>query len=215
MLHLQQKLETTADPDEAAAYRVRLLALVNELTELMKKLTPAHERIAQALAEAEFWDQQLAPRRAVAWTRRNLVTGLTGLAITLGGERGARLRDTWMADLAGAPEEGLTMGRWQQVGHAAGFVLAAARMRSCVMSEPLWRPVDWLLSSESRTHTTSTLAVGAQVIYIVREDGMHGLLTDGWGWCGGCAVALHLFFRWLRKVRGIELAVPGGDSSED
>jgi hypothetical protein len=72
--------------------------------------------------------------------------------------------------------------------------------------------VDWLLTSESRTRTLIALAVGAQVVYVAKHDGLHGLITEGWGWCGGCAVALHIFFRWLRKVRGIELAVTDEDS---
>ncbi|MDX2546806.1 hypothetical protein ACOT81_28100 [Streptomyces sp. WI04-05B] len=187
---------------------------VTELEGLIEVLEPRRELVSEALAEADAWSARLPHRRVLAWARRSLVGGLTGLAVAVAGERGARLRDTWMADLAGVPEEGLTLSRWQQVGHATGFVIAAVRIRSRALSEPLWRPADWLLESESRTRTLITLAVGAQVIYIQKCDGLHGLLTEGWGWCGGCAVALHFFFRWLRKVRGIELAVTVQNSDE-
>jgi hypothetical protein len=203
----KQTLESAHDPAEHSDAENALRQTMTELEEIVDVLTPRLDLVSQAIAEADAWNERFPHRRALAWARRSLVSGLTDLAVAVAGDRGARLRDTWMADIAGAPEEGLTLSRWQQVGHAAGFMIAAIRMRSRALSEPMWRPVDWVLASESRSRSVITLAVGALVIYIVKHDGLHGLLTDGWGWCGGCAVALHLFFRWLRKVRGVDLAV--------
>ncbi|MFJ5027136.1 hypothetical protein ACIQB5_03375 [Streptomyces sp. NPDC088560] len=216
LMHAQHALVCAAENPVLQAEHTRALqATLAELDEIVEAVQPRYLEVDEALAEAEAWASRMPKRRATTWFRRSTVNGLTSLAVAVAGERGGRLRDTWMADLAGAPEEGLTMGRWQQVGHAAGFVIAAVRMRGRAVSAPLWRPVDWLLVSESRTRTVTTLAVGAQVVYIQKQDGLHGLLTDGWGWCAGCALALTAFFRWLRRLRGVELAGSDGNSTAD
>ncbi|MFI6249031.1 hypothetical protein [Streptomyces sp. NPDC051016] len=210
-----QDAKTSAARQNAAQ---ALEATVAHLEALVERARREHGVAVNAAALADDLRERLPHRRAAAWARhgfqRQLVGGLAALAVVLAGERGARLRDTWAADLAGAPEEGLTLTRWQQVWHASGFVIAAIRMRGSTLTAPLWKPTDWLLASDSRIRTTTTLAVGAQVIYIARKDGLHGLITEGWGWCGACAVTLTIFFRWLRKVRGIELAVPDSSSNE-
>ncbi|MFD9515345.1 hypothetical protein [Streptomyces mirabilis] len=54
--------------------------------------------------------------------------------------------------------------------YAFGFLWAALRMRLHDVAAPLWMPVDWLLSTESGTHGSIALAVGAQVVYI--QDGL-------------------------------------------
>ena len=95
--------------------------------------------------------------------------------------------------------------------YAAGFVWAAIRMRAHDLARPAWVPVDWLLSAEHRTNSLIASSVGAQAIYIHAHDGFHTLVTEGWGWCAGCGGALFLLIRWLRKIRGIELA--GGESN--
>ncbi|MFD7057725.1 hypothetical protein ACFWBS_59680, partial [Streptomyces mirabilis] len=56
--------------------------------------------------------------------------------------------------------------------YAFGFLWAALRMRLHDVAAPLWMPVDWLLSTESGTHGSIALAVGAQVVYIQYEDGL-------------------------------------------
>lgn len=215
VLAAQRNAVAAAQDPYAQADAIKALSTTYaELRQLVDVLEPRWDIIDHVAAEVEALRDTLPHRRAGAWLRRSLVAGLTGLAVTVAGARGNRMRDTWMAHLAGIPEEGLTLTRRQQVWHAMGFVVAAVRMRARAISEPLWQPVDWLLSSESRVRTAIALAVGAQVIYIARADGLHGLVTDGWGWCGGCAVALHFLFQWLRKVRGIELAVASEDSHE-
>ncbi|MGW7130056.1 hypothetical protein ACWGIA_17150 [Streptomyces bobili] len=97
--------------------------------------------------------------------------------------------------------------------YAIGFLWAALRMRLRDLVAPLWMPVDWLLSVESRTHGFIASAVGAQILYIQHADGLHALVTEGWGWCAGCGIALRLSVGWLRRVRGIELASTHNDSS--
>ncbi len=177
-----------------------------------------HDAYLQLNSAAHARRSELPHRRALAWVRQSgserLTSVLTGCAVIVAGTRGARLRDTWTVDIAGVPEEGITLTRWQQVCHATGFLVAAVKIRGAALAGPLWRPVDWLLSVESRSTAVTVAVVGMQIIYIQRHDGLYKLLTEGWGWCAGCAVALHFFFRWLRKIRGIELAVSGQDASE-
>jgi hypothetical protein len=217
-LRQRNALMHTADESSRQAARQALENTVAELNDLLSVLSPALNETSMAIEEAAVLHDRIPYRRAAAWVKRSaqryVVSGLTAFAVVLAGARGARLRDTWQADLAGAPEEGLTMGRWQQVGHAMGFVVAAVRMRSHALAAPLWAPVDWLLVTESRTRTLITLTVGGQAIYIQKTDGLYTLLTEGWGWCGGCAVTLHFLFQWLRKVRGVELAVASDDTQD-
>ncbi len=130
------------------------------------------------------------------------------------GERRAHLREEWAAVLAGDPGNGIVLSPRRRMRYAVGFLWAALRMRLRDLTGPLWMPVDWLLSVESRTHGFITLAVGAQVVYIRYEDGLHALLTEGWGWCAGCGIALRLFVGWLRRIRGIELASAHSDSRD-
>ncbi|MFF8971515.1 hypothetical protein [Streptomyces sp. NPDC014995] len=130
------------------------------------------------------------------------------------GERRAHLREEWAAILAGDPGNGVVLSPRRRMLYALGFLRAALRLRLRDLTAPLWWPVDWLLSAESRTNGFIAATVGAQVVYIQHEDGLHALLTEGWGWCAGCGIALRLFFAWLRRVRGIELAATRGDADD-
>jgi hypothetical protein len=213
------ELAKCTDPEARQALTGELQDVRLALIRGMQQLVPKAAETEQAVAAAShLWDG-LPDSRAIAWIRRRFVErltdGLTELAVAVAGQRGARLRDTWMAHLCGAPEEGLVLSRGQRVRYAAGFVIAALRMRCRAFTDPLWRPVDWFLASESRTRALTSLVVGAQVIYIQKHDGLYGLLTEGWGWCAGCAVALHFFFRWMRGVRGVEPAVSGQGADEE
>ncbi|WP_184907572.1 hypothetical protein [Streptomyces luteogriseus] len=167
----------------------------------------------------KHWDSGLTAAGALANTilLTNLVylerwkhseragSGAASLAARLAGRR-RNMRPVWLADLAGDPDTGLVLTARQKRRLARGYVLAALRMRVHDMAAPAWRPVDWLLAAESRTRTATVLTVGAQIVYIQATDGLHMLLTEGWAWCGACALAVTGLFRWLRRLRGIELA---------
>lgn len=140
--------------------------------------------------------------------------GTLGLASFVVGGRRADLREEWAAVLAGDPDSGIVLSPRRRMRYAIGFLWAAVRMRVRDLVAPLWVPVDWLLSVESRTRGTIAFGVGAQVVFIQYEDGLHALVTEGWGWCAGCGVALRLFVGWLRRIRGIELASAPGDSRD-
>ncbi|MFI6639067.1 hypothetical protein [Streptomyces sp. NPDC050504] len=131
------------------------------------------------------------------------------------GTRRAHLREEWSAVLAGDPEGGTVLSARRRMSYALGFLWAALRMRLSDVGSPLWVPVDWLLSAESRTNGFIALGVGAQVVYIQHQDGFHALATEGWGWCAGCGIALRLFVSWLRRVRGIEMASRQSDTRDE
>ncbi|MFH8799329.1 hypothetical protein ACH4F6_06975 [Streptomyces sp. NPDC017936] len=146
-----------------------------------------------------------APRRPARPSGRAAHRTL-GVASFVAGHRRAHLREEWAAILAGDPDNGIVLSPRRRTVYALGFLWAALRLRLRDLAAPLWLPVDWLLSADSRTNGLTAAAVGAQVLYIRHEDGLHALLTEGWGWCAGCGIALRLLFGWLRRVRGIELA---------
>jgi len=152
-------------------------------------------------------DDEPAPSEPGAW--------LTAVAIRLVGARRRHLLQEWQAHLAGAPEEAVVLTPGQRRGYAAGFVLAALRMRLHDLCGPLWRPVDWLLSTDSRTNTFVTAVVGGQAIYIVGNGGIPALMTEIWGPCGASGTGLYLLARWLRRLRGIELATVRPPSSSE
>ncbi|AVH55636.1 hypothetical protein C4B68_07410 [Streptomyces dengpaensis] len=71
-----------------------------------------------------------------------------------------------------------------------------------------------MLSARSRRETFIGLPPGLLVIYIVQHDGLHTLLTEGWGWVGGCGVAMFALTRWLQRIRGIEVADPSASDGQ-
>lgn len=164
---------------------------------------------AQAMEE----ESEAAPRSTdTPSSRAGLRT--VSFASFVAGSRRAHLREEWAAVLAGDPGNGIVLSSRRRMRYAIGFLWAALRMRLSDLAAPLWMPVDWLLSVESRTHGFIALAVGAQILYIQYEDGLHALVTEGWGWCAGCGIALRLFVGWLRRIRGIELAAAHSDSRD-
>ncbi|MEU9218845.1 hypothetical protein AB0D47_20115 [Streptomyces sp. NPDC048376] len=142
-----------------------------------------------------------APRRA------------TGLAACIAGRRRSHLREEWTAILAGDPENGRELSVVVQLRMALGFLLAALRMRVHDLASPLWVPVDWLLSVESRSNTVIALLVGGQAVYIAGDGGLGALFSEIWEPCAIFGGALYVLFRWLRKVRGIELAAARSEDS--
>jgi hypothetical protein len=98
---------------------------------------------------------------------------------------------------------------------AAGFVVAAIRMRLHDTLGWTWRPVEWLLFKDSRTNGFIATVVGAQAIYIVDDGGIPALVTEIWEPCGILGTGLYVLARWLRRVRGIELATVQPPSSPE
>ncbi len=127
-------------------------------------------------------------------------------AVYTAGPRRSHLREDWRAVLAGSPEDGLEVPPRGRRRLLAGFVVAAIRMRVSDIARPIWRPVDWLLATEQRTNTAMAAVVGGQAIYIVGDGGLGALATEIWEPCAILSGALFVLARWLRRLRGIELA---------
>ncbi|MFE7889522.1 hypothetical protein [Streptomyces sp. NPDC057412] len=138
----------------------------------------------------------------------------TRLAVLLAGRRRSYLSQDWATFLAGSPEDGVKFSVRRQFVLALGFLFAALRMRMSDLVRPAWRPVDWLLRTPSRTNAFIASVVGVQAIYIVGHDGLAALVTEVWEPCGIAGASLFALTRWLRRVRGIELAAVDGDGAD-
>lgn len=129
----------------------------------------------------------------------------TSLAARLAGDR-RDMRAAWLADLDGRPEDGVSLTTWQQRQYALGFFVAALRFILRDSLGRLWHPVDWMLARRNRREAFIGVPPALLVLYIAKHDGVHTLLTEGWGWVGGCGVAMFALVCWLQRVRGIEVA---------
>jgi hypothetical protein len=143
--------------------------------------------------------------RADQQAGRLRLSRLVSVAAAVAGE-GRNLRGPWLADLAGDPASGDALTERQRRHMAVGFLIAAFRMRAADVTRPVWRRVDWLLSREERTNALITAAAGGLAIYFAVTDGVHALITADWQSCAGLGAGLFVLARWLRRIRGIELA---------
>ncbi|WP_234336914.1 hypothetical protein [Streptomyces xylophagus] len=75
--------------------------------------------------------------------------------------------------------------------------------------------MDWLLRTPGRSNTCITAAIGIQAIYIVGAGGLPALVTDVWDPCGIAGASLYALVRWLRRIRGIELAAPEREPADE
>jgi hypothetical protein len=114
----------------------------------------------------------------------------------------------------GAPEDDMILTPSEQLQASFGFLAAAAQMRVHDAVRPAWRPVDWLLRVPSRTNAFIATAVGTQAVYIVGDGGLGALATEIWEPCGVAGAGMYGLSRWLRRVRGIELATVDRESAD-
>ncbi|WP_051370381.1 hypothetical protein [Streptomyces sp. 142MFCol3.1] len=165
----------------------------------------------EAAPEPDTGTASAAPQRQ---SRRG--NGTVGIASFVAGRRRTHLREEWAAVLAGAPEHGIVLSPRTRMRYALGFLWAALRLRVRDLAAPLWVPVDWTLAVESRTNGFIAAVVGAQAVWIVGHGGLTVLVTDVWEPCAIVGGALYVLVRWLRRVRGIELAAaPRDDAPPD
>lgn len=150
------------------------------------------------------------PLLAVPTLLRGLLSsterGSVRLAVLIAGDHRSYLREEWAAVLAGHGGHlgGLSPRRRRAL--ALGFVMAALRMRASDILSAFWRPVDWLLLREERTNALISSAAGGLAVYFAITDGVHTLITADWQSCAGLGGGLYVLARWLRRIRGIELA---------
>ncbi len=144
-------------------------------------------------------------RKSVQCRREPRAERWASLAARIAGNR-RNMRAAWLADLDGRPEDGVSLTPWQQRRYALGFLVAAVRFVLRDSLGRLWRPADWILATRNRRESFIGMPPALLVLYIAKHDGVHILLTEGWGWVGGCGVAMFALVRWLQRVRGVELA---------
>ncbi len=126
--------------------------------------------------------------------------------LVLAGHHRGYLRQARLADLARDPESGIVVSRRRRTALSAGFVLGGLRLRLHDVLGALWWPVDWVISSESRTGAAVATSTGAFVVYFMATGGLHELLTTGIQTCPAAAAILYGLTRRLRRIRGPELA---------
>lgn len=131
---------------------------------------------------------------------------VTNIAARIAGRRRAHLNDEWHTILLGDPEHGIHVSSQRKFVLLSGFLLAALRMRAHDALGALWRPIDWLISTDQRVNTSIAMIVGGQAIYIVGDGGFQALMTEIWEPCGILGGGLYILARHLRRRRGIELA---------
>ncbi|MEU1196645.1 hypothetical protein ABZ446_10515 [Streptomyces sp. NPDC005813] len=163
---------------------------------------------SEAAPEADTGTASAARQRE---SRRG--NGTLGIASFVAGRRRTHLREEWAAVLAGDPERGIVLSPRTRMRYALGFLWAAVRLRVRDLAAPLWIPVDWTLAVESRTNGFIAAVVGAQAVWIVGHGGLPALVTDVWEPCAIVGGALYVLVRWLRRVRGIELAAAPRDDA--
>ncbi|MFD3840239.1 hypothetical protein ACFWWC_28900 [Streptomyces sp. NPDC058642] len=139
----------------------------------------------------------------------------TEVAARIAGYKRYYLYKEWATVLQGAPESSIVFSDRRRLSLALGFIGAALRMRAHDVVRPAWRPVDWLLSVPSRTNAFITATVGTQAVYIVGDGGLGALATEIWEPCGIAGASLYALSRWLRRVRGIELATVESESADE
>jgi hypothetical protein len=140
---------------------------------------------------------------------------LADLAARLAGPNRTYLRDEWDAVLRGTVEGCASPSRVRQALLVLGFLTAAGRLRVRDLCRPAWRPVDWLLRVPSRTNTFISAVVGAQAVYIVGSGGLASLVVEVWEPCGIAGASMFVLARWLRRVRGFELAVQDSERNDE
>ncbi|AVH60403.1 hypothetical protein C4B68_36625 [Streptomyces dengpaensis] len=200
---------TLAEPLLTGAWVFGALTAVALLLAVAGLLITAFRNGGSAVEETDA-----APPSAPRHRPSSTGNGTLGFASFIAGRRRTHLREEWAAILAGDPEQGIVLSSRARMRYALGFLWAAIRLRIHDLVGPLWVPVDWLLSVESRTNGFIAAVVGTQAIYIVGHGGLPALVTEVWEPCGIVGGALCILARWLRRIRGIELATAGQDDAE-
>ncbi|NJP47793.1 hypothetical protein [Actinacidiphila epipremni] len=206
---------TDMDPDAIPPAPTHDVALaLGELSEHI--LEQQHDLIARKQVLLNSFDatdrevEEILSRRVSQRVRRRLLQpgvaeSLTSTAVRIAGRRHAHLHEPWRADLFDIPEEGITVSPRERLTVAVGFVVAGLRLRMRDLAAPLWRPVDWLLSVDSRLNAFVTAAVGSVAVYFDVTEGLHVLLVERSEPCALLGGGLYGLARWIRRRRGIEV----------
>jgi hypothetical protein len=130
------------------------------------------------------------------------VNAASSLAGWLAGSKRADYRLAWAADLCGDPQRGGLSSR-ERLRHAAGFVIAAARMRTRGARDSAWRPADTLLASWHGSRLAMCLPVTVVLGLVLSHEGFYGLVGNADN-LGVIAVFPYAAIKALRKYRQID-----------
>jgi hypothetical protein len=130
------------------------------------------------------------------------VNAASSLAGWLAGSKHADYRLAWAADLCGDPQRGGLTSR-ERLRHAAGFVIAAARMRMRGVTDSVWRPADTLLASWHGSRLAMCLPVTIVLGLVMSHEGFYGLVGNADN-LGVIAAFPYAAIKALRKYRQID-----------
>jgi hypothetical protein len=136
-------------------------------------------------------------------TPEALTWGLVEFARLLAGSRHAHLAEAWAADLYGDPEVGQRPPARRRLTLAAGFVVAALRLRLDDATALAWRPIDALLASWHASRLAMLTPVTVAVGLVLSREGLYGLISDADN-LGVIAAAPYAAIKGLRKYRQID-----------
>lgn len=206
-----ERLDPDAPPPERANdIAIALVELSEDMRSQRLDLAARGQAVLDSLHAGNVEAQAILSRRVSQRVKRRVLQpgvagSLTSTAVRIAGGRHAHLHEPWMADLFGAPEEGLTVTPKERLALALGFVVAGLRLRLRDLAAPFWRPVDWLLSVDSRLNAFVTAAVGSAAVYFDVTEGLHVLLVERSEPCAILGGTLYGVARSIRKRRGIEV----------
>lgn len=100
----------------------------------------------------------------------------TRLAVLLAGRHHPDLSEEWLTHLGG--ETGHDTPTWRKIGTAAGFVIAAIRLRLQDAADVMWIPADAVLRSRTLSNLLVFVPVFALMEIIFRHGGLYGLATN-------------------------------------
>jgi hypothetical protein len=141
---------------------------------------------------------------------RGLAINLTEFAGFLVGERHGHLRESWLADLRGTPENGRPLSPRQQLRYGRGFLAGAVRIRLADIAAWAGGRLDWVLVSEKRTLSAIAGAVAVMSAYTFAELGLLGLVTNAENIAAAGAGLYGAAFA-LRQARGVRPTPRRGD----
>jgi hypothetical protein len=128
--------------------------------------------------------------------------GIAGVAARLAGRRHASNADSWRADLYRDPEDGPALPARTVIRHAAGFIVAALKLRLRDVGRILATPLDWMVTTDVRLHAAIVTPVVCTMISLFHAGGFARLWgeLEQVGVVAGFATALSYGWRRLRRI---------------
>jgi hypothetical protein len=191
----------------------RIMATLETKTATQARVSKVSDKL---VVEFDGIEAALSSRQRLSWTLRYLayrlklpiwelprlrgsaVSGLTDIAVFLGGRERKTLHAEWRAHLAG--ESGLEPGR---MGEALGFIVAAIRCRCSDAADAIWTLIDAILRSRALSNFLVFGPTAMAALFILRREGILGALesAESISAIGAILYGLVRVGRWWRNVK--------------